>query len=579
LRTYIRTLSLSVVVLVAACSSEPAPPGGRGGDSLGVHTDPLSVDPSIPFLDFDQNADNPKSIALTFDDGPDGNYCTQVLDALKAANVKATFFVNTNNYVDVNASSVARNELVRMHSEGHHIGNHTVDHASLALSSTDVVGELDGVYQIMKALVPGALQRRLARAPYGDPYFGPQATLDQVAPIVARYGVHIGWNIDPQDYNCTTDACVLDGVLGAVDAGSNGIVLMHCTQQHTASALPTLLAGLKSRGMQPVFVEDLVSSKYGQPSRDLIICSSDADCVSGETCGTTGHCAPSSTSDAGIDTGPADTGPADTGPADTGPADTGPADTGPADTGPADTGPADTGIDSGKADSGQLADTGVADTNVLDSTVADATILDSGVADSGAFDSTVVDSFVADGSRDATPDTGIDAADGASDAGDAGTDGGTGGTAQFVTCSTTTVQSGKLSGSYVSTACGTSGALAKQDGKNLVWSASSSSTKTVAYATYVLSGTPATMKIDVSFLGDDNTEALWYWTIWNPSTGAWVSVGDNSWAGNWVTTAHQFVLTNPASYVDATGHVKVRFQTKTSTNSAEMDRMVLEVTY
>ncbi len=553
MRTLTRTLSLSLsasAVVLAACSSDAPRPGDRGGDSLGVHGDPLSVDPSIPFLDFDQNADDPKAVALTFDDGPDDTYCAQVLDVLKTANVKATFFINTNNYVDVNASSAARNLIERMHAEGHHIGNHTVDHADLSLSSTDVVGEFDGVYQIMKAIVPGALQQRLARAPYGDPYFGPQATLDQVAPIVARYGVHTGWNIDPQDYNCTSDACVLNGVLNPIDAGSNGLVLMHCTQPHTASALPTLLAGLKSRGMRPVFVEDLVVLKYGKPSRDLITCSSDADCVSGETCGSSSHCAViGGGSDAGVETGVVDTGTPDTGKADTGVVDTGPADTGTTDTGRIDAG-------------------------------ADSTVVDTGGADSGAFDSTLPDTAVADArSADTGQDTGVDAADAASDAADSGSDGGTGGTPQLVTCATTTVQSGKLAGSYVSTACGTSGALAKQDGKNLVWSASSTSTKTVAYATYVLSGTPSTMKIDVSFLGDDNTEALWYWTIWNPSTGAWVPVGDNSWAGNWVTTAHQFVIASPASYVDATGHVKVRFQTKTSTNSAEMDRMLLEVTY
>jgi peptidoglycan/xylan/chitin deacetylase (PgdA/CDA1 family) len=474
--------ALGAALLLPSCGSDA--PGGagtpRGGDSLGVHADPLSLDPGIPFLDFDQNADDPKAIALTFDDGPDDTNTAKVLDALKAAGVKATFFINTNNYVDVNASSTARYLIERMHTEGHEIGNHTVHHYDLGSTSTNVTGELDGVYQIMKQIVPGALQQRFVRAPYGNPYFGPQSRLDYVAPIVAHYGVHVGWNIDPQDYDCTTNSCVLNGVLNPVDAGLNGLVLLHATQSHTASALPTLLSSLKSRGMKFVFVEDLVRSKYGKPSRDLVICYSNADCVSGETCGSNQRCAPSGTSDAGT-------------------------------------------TDSGSSDSGTA---------------------DGGTTDGGA---------------------------------DGGTDGGTGGTNHVLTCSSLTVTSGSVSGA--STACGATGRLATQNGSSAIWNASSTSTKTVAYATYVLGGVPSAMKVTVAFRGDDATEPLWYWYLWNPSTGAWVLVGDNSWAGNWSTTAHSFSIASPASYVDATGHVKVRFLTKTSTNSAEMDRMVVEATY
>ena len=57
-------------------------------------------------------------IALTFDDGPNPEYTTQLLDLLKKYDVKASFFVV--------GSKVKRNtEIIkRMHQEGHTIGIH-----------------------------------------------------------------------------------------------------------------------------------------------------------------------------------------------------------------------------------------------------------------------------------------------------------------------------------------------------------------------------------------------------------------------------------------------------------------------
>ncbi|WP_139070102.1 polysaccharide deacetylase family protein [Bacillus sp. FJAT-27225] len=63
-----------------------------------------------------------KLIALTFDDGPDPLYTTQILDTLKKYNAKATFFVigkETEKYPEI----VRRQAL-----EGHEIANHTYRH-------------------------------------------------------------------------------------------------------------------------------------------------------------------------------------------------------------------------------------------------------------------------------------------------------------------------------------------------------------------------------------------------------------------------------------------------------------------
>ncbi|HVE63857.1 MAG TPA: bifunctional polysaccharide deacetylase/glycosyltransferase family 2 protein [Mycobacteriales bacterium] len=67
-----------------------------------------------------------KTVALTFDDGPDRKWTRQILDVLVRANVPATFFV-------VGSRVTSEDDLVRRAlAEGHEIGNHTWTHADLA---------------------------------------------------------------------------------------------------------------------------------------------------------------------------------------------------------------------------------------------------------------------------------------------------------------------------------------------------------------------------------------------------------------------------------------------------------------
>ena len=488
--------SMSVVLfglLVAACGSDRPRRAAPLGDSLGVHRNALSLDPSIPALDFDQSSAGGKTIALTFDDGPDATYCATVLDALKAAGVPATFFINTNNFLDVSTSTYGARLVQRMFAEGHQIGNHSDHHydfANIPLSA--VTTELDTTYQLMKSIVPDALQVRLARAPYGDPYFGPQTSLDQVAPIVARYGVHVGWNIDALDFDCTSTSCVVSNVLGAVDAGLSGLVLMHCPAPYTGAALPAILAGLQARGMRFALVEELVLAKYGIPSRDLIFCSSDADCVAGESCGVGGHCAPTgATSDAGSD---------------------------------------------------------------------------GSVSSDAGSDGSVNSDAGSDGS--VSSDVGVDAADGSS------TDAATG--SGLVYCSTLTLDTGALAGAY-QTACGPSGALASDDGTTVVWSASSTSTKTSADATFALPRVPRSLALEVTYVGDGAPTAPWYWSAWDPTERAWDIVEDDHWAVAGVSTAHDIMIEGPAGYVDASGVLRIRLATQSSHRAATLDRMVVRL--
>ena len=78
---------------------------------------------------------NKKYIYLTFDIGFEAGYTSKILDILKENNVPAAFFI-TGQYV-----KTSEDLLKRMVSEGHIIGNHTVNHICMPTSSIEKVKE------------------------------------------------------------------------------------------------------------------------------------------------------------------------------------------------------------------------------------------------------------------------------------------------------------------------------------------------------------------------------------------------------------------------------------------------------
>ncbi len=66
-----------------------------------------------------------KVLYLTFDEGYEAGYTSEILEILKENNVKATFFI-TAHYLNTQESLVKQ-----MIDEGHIVGNHTVNHKSM----------------------------------------------------------------------------------------------------------------------------------------------------------------------------------------------------------------------------------------------------------------------------------------------------------------------------------------------------------------------------------------------------------------------------------------------------------------
>lgn len=183
-----------------------------------------------------------REIALTFDDGPHAGKTEQLLSILRAAHVRATFFV-------VGKEVDAHPELVRQElADGHEIGNHTYSH--LRLPALNAYQDAEEVMAGARAIERATGSRtRLFRPPGGE-YDA------QDVQLLKRLGcVMVLWTDDPGDW-ARPPAVVLERrILDGVDNGS--IILLHDGIPETLQMLPDLLKKLKARGYRFVTASEM----------------------------------------------------------------------------------------------------------------------------------------------------------------------------------------------------------------------------------------------------------------------------------------------------------------------------------
>jgi len=196
-------------------------------------------------------------IALTFDDGP--NPATaQVLDELKALNIKATFFI---------VGRMARTYpkiLARIAAEGHLLANHSATHALLGRryvrNPARLIAQIRDVNDEIAPLMKQT-DKLYFRAPYGSWRTTHAAVLNKdpvlrkyIGPIYWDIGgntsmTHDGYIMSSADWNCwrrhwTAQTCA-KGYLREVRRKEGGVVLMHSinakSQDLVAAVVPPLV--------------------------------------------------------------------------------------------------------------------------------------------------------------------------------------------------------------------------------------------------------------------------------------------------------------------------------------------------
>jgi cellulose synthase/poly-beta-1,6-N-acetylglucosamine synthase-like glycosyltransferase/peptidoglycan/xylan/chitin deacetylase (PgdA/CDA1 family)/spore germination protein YaaH len=218
-----------------------------GMRKLAVDTDGYLTANYVKFAQFPtlyhQGAGREHQVAITFDDGPDPRWTPKILDILKAANVKAAFFL-----VGVNAERYP--SLVRrIVDEGHEIGNHTYYHPNLALCWPEHIRlELNATQLLLETITGRATT--LFRPPYAADT-GP-TQLSELAPLKIAEDLNylvVLENIDPQDWAKPGADIILRRIKQQRHDGS--VILLHDAggdRSQTVEALPRILDWLHTRG-------------------------------------------------------------------------------------------------------------------------------------------------------------------------------------------------------------------------------------------------------------------------------------------------------------------------------------------
>jgi len=191
-----------------------------------------------------EHCTQPNTVALTFDDGP-FQYTNTLLDTLKAANIKATFFINGENYwPDLALDPQKQTVLKRAHDEGHQIASHTWKHeipeTSPGVVNKEAVLESLGLVEDLIFNNTGVYPTYF-RAPKGEI---DQATVD----LFEGFGYKIiQWDVDPNDWNEEVNGkkSFKERVKVAqqmftdeyAQKKQNYLVLMHDVQPHTVQEI------------------------------------------------------------------------------------------------------------------------------------------------------------------------------------------------------------------------------------------------------------------------------------------------------------------------------------------------------
>jgi chitin deacetylase len=185
-------------------------------------------------------------VALTFDDGPAAPHTDSILELLREAGVRATFFVV--------GAALERHPSIgrRMVEQGHELGNHSYSHQRMVLRSPRMIRhEVEATDSLIRTA--GFRGRIHFRPPYGKRLLG-------LPWYLARTNrTTVLWTLEPDTWHRSADLMV-EHVLDNVRPGS--IILLHVdvgSRVEERRALPRIIEGLRAKGYEFATVSQLMA--------------------------------------------------------------------------------------------------------------------------------------------------------------------------------------------------------------------------------------------------------------------------------------------------------------------------------
>ena len=207
-----------------------------------------------------------KTLALTFDDGPDPEWTPQILEVLHRYDVPGTFFV-------LGSLGAQHPELLRdIVSSGSEIGLHTFTHPDLTTVSPSRLARELSQTQLAIAGATGQVSY-LVRPPYSSEVTALDNSQFDVVRELGRQGFVTAFtDVDSRDW----ERKGVDAIVAASTPanGAGGAILMHDAggdRSETVAALDTLIPTLKAQG----YTFTTVSKGVGLPPADQPASASD----------------------------------------------------------------------------------------------------------------------------------------------------------------------------------------------------------------------------------------------------------------------------------------------------------------
>ncbi len=188
-----------------------------------------------------------KTVALTFDDGPDPKWTPQMLDVLKKHDARGSFFM-------VGGNVAKHPELVqRVLAEGHEVGNHSYTHADLA-DAPDWRIRLE--LSLTQRALSGAagVKTRLMRLPYSGSPLGTTGAQWRAAQVVGEAGYLVVFTDgDTKDWQHPGVEAMVQSAVDSTKGGRGAIIMLHDAggdRAEVVKAVDQIIATLKPRGYE-----------------------------------------------------------------------------------------------------------------------------------------------------------------------------------------------------------------------------------------------------------------------------------------------------------------------------------------
>lgn len=192
-----------------------------------------------------------KVVALTFDDGPNQPYTSEILSILDHYGIKATFFAVAEN------AEYYPQAVEQIVADGQVLANHSYDHSRLATAVDFRYTEVERAQDVFKEIA--GVEPALFRPPAGI------HTPWQLRAVTAEHMVAVNWDSEGLDWQKgATAQSIEQKVLSEVKPGS--IVLLHdgdelrhgSDRSQTVEALPVIIETLEAKGYRFVTVPQML---------------------------------------------------------------------------------------------------------------------------------------------------------------------------------------------------------------------------------------------------------------------------------------------------------------------------------